>query len=179
MDINDHWVKIKEVVNSTCADKLGPKKRVHKDWVTTDSLEKIRIRREIKEQINASRTEEEKRIAKEKYSNAHRDVKNSLKKDKNAYMEELAEKAEQVAANGHMRIVYQTTRVLSGKFSKPTVPVKDAQGEPIFEQKGQTERWREHFESLLNRPPPEKPPDLLPARRDLPIDTEPPTERRN
>ena len=24
MDINDHWVKIKEVVNSTCADKLGP-----------------------------------------------------------------------------------------------------------------------------------------------------------
>ena len=28
MDINDHWVKIKEVVNSTCADKLGPKKRL-------------------------------------------------------------------------------------------------------------------------------------------------------
>ena len=60
---------------------------MHKNWVTTDSLEKIRIRREIKEQINASRTEEEKRIAKEKYSIAHRDVKSSLKKDKNAYME--------------------------------------------------------------------------------------------
>ena len=71
--------------------KLGPKKRVHKDWVTTDSLEKIKKRREIKEQINASRSEEEKRIAKENYSIARRDVKSSLKKDKNAYIEELAE----------------------------------------------------------------------------------------
>lgn len=49
MDINEHWVKIKEVVNSNCADKLGPKKRVHKDLVTTDSLEQIQIRREMKD----------------------------------------------------------------------------------------------------------------------------------
>lgn len=48
-------------------------------------------------------------------------------------MEELAEKAEQAATNEHMRIVYQTTKVLSEKFSKPTVPVKDAQREPVFE----------------------------------------------
>ena len=27
VDISYHWVKIKEVVNSSCADKLGPKKR--------------------------------------------------------------------------------------------------------------------------------------------------------
>ena len=176
MDINEHWEKVKEVVNTTCTNKLGPKKRVHKDWVTTDSLEKIKARREIKEQINASKTEAERRAAKEKYSIAHRAVKNSLKKDKNAYMEEMAERAEQAATNGHMRIVYQTTKVLSGKFSKPSVPVKDAQGNPIFEQKGQLDRWKEHFESLLNRPPPDNPPDLLPARRDLPIDIEPPTE---
>ena len=75
-----------------------------------------------------------------------------------------------------MRIVYQSTRVLAGKFSKPSVPVKDLQGNPIFGQEGQLDRWKEHFESLLNRPPPENPPDLIPARRDLPIDIEPPTE---
>ena len=32
----------------------------------------------------------------------------------------------------------------------------------------------EHFEGLLNRPPPNNPPDILPARKDLPICCEPP-----
>ena len=33
----------------------------------------------------------------------------------------------------------------------------------------------EHFESLLNRPPPIEPQEILPARNDLDINSEPPT----
>ena len=36
-------------------------------------------------------------------------------------------------------------------------------------------RWVEHFEGLLNRPPPTNPPDIIPARKDLPINCDPPT----
>ena len=46
----------------------------------------------------------------------------------------------------------------------------------IYEQEGKPNRWREHFEQLLNRPPPESPPEILPARLDLPINTNPPTK---
>ena len=46
----------------------------------------------------------------------------------------------------------------------------------MYEQEGQLNRWREHFEQLLNRPPPESPPEILPARLDLPINTNPPTK---
>ena len=46
-----------------------------------------------------------------------------------------------------------------------------------YEQEGQLNRWREHFEQLLNRPPPESPPEILPARLDLPINTNPPTKK--
>ena len=98
---------------------MGPKKDIHKEWITQESLDKIRKRRESKEEVNGSRTNEEKETAREKYSVAHKEVKESIKKDKNAFIESLAEKAEQAAANGHMRIVYQTTKTLSGKFSKP------------------------------------------------------------
>ena len=88
----------------------------------------------------------------------------------------MAEKAEQAAANGHMKIVYQVTKTIAGKYGKPSIPVKDKQGHPIFDPNGQGERWKEHFEELLNRPPPDNPPDILPARRDLDIDVEAPTK---
>ena len=88
----------------------------------------------------------------------------------------MAEKAEQAAANGHMKIVYQVTKAIAGKYGKPSIPVKDKQGHPIFDPNGQGERWKEHFEELLNRPPPENPSDILPARRDLDIDVEAPTK---
>ena len=176
MTIEEHWNGIKEVVTSTCTTVLGPKKDIHKEWITQESLDKIRKRRESKEEINGSRTNEEKETAREKYSVAHKEVKESIKKDKNAFIESLAEKAEQAAANGHMRIVYQTTKTLSGKFSKPAVPVKDKEGRSIFEQKGQCDRWKEHFNELLNRPPPENPPELLPARRDLQMVVDAPTK---
>ena len=47
----------------------------------------------------------------------------------------------------------------------------------IYEQEGQLNRWREHFEQLLNCPPPESPPEILQARLDLPINTNPPTKK--
>ena len=112
--------------------------------------------------------------AMERYGECNKEVKTSLKKDRNAYLDEMAEKAEAAAADGQMRIVYQTTRILSGKWSKPSAPVKDRDGNTVFGQEGQLDRWKEHFDSLLNRPPPENPPDILPARRDLAIDTDPP-----
>ena len=76
-----------------------------------------------------------------------------------------------------MKIVYDTTRIISGKHrTSITRPVKDKHGNHIYEQEGQLNRWQEHFEQLLNRPPPESPPEILPARLDLPIKTNPPTK---
>ncbi|GFS09274.1 hypothetical protein ElyMa_006616700 [Elysia marginata] len=73
-----------------------------------------------------------------------------------------------------MRLVQQITKTLSGKQRKPATSVKDQPGYSIFTQEGQLASWKEHFEQLLNRPPPENSPDILPARNDLPIIPEPP-----
>ena len=35
----------------------------------------------------------------------------------------------------------------------------------------QRKRWVDHFEELLNRPPPQNPPDILPAAQDLDIES--------
>ncbi|GFR82473.1 hypothetical protein ElyMa_004098700 [Elysia marginata] len=75
-----------------------------------------------------------------------------------------------------MELVHQITNTFLGKQSKPAIPVKDQQGNSIFLQEGQLARWKEHFEQRLNRPPPETPLYILPARNDLPINPEPPSK---
>ncbi|GFS06141.1 hypothetical protein ElyMa_002956900 [Elysia marginata] len=77
-----------------------------------------------------------------------------------------------------MRLVHQITKTLSGKTKQNnnTSQRPTRQGNSIFTQEGQLARWTEHFEQLLNRPPPEKLPDILPARNNLLINLEPPSK---
>ena len=173
-DVEDHWSRVKEVFQDTCEEVLGRQKFESKPWISQESMDMVKERRKLKFDVSNSRTRAEKLAASERYGDFNKEVKKSLQKDRNAYLDEMAEKAEAAAADGHMKIVYQTTRILSGKWSKPSAPVKDRDGKTVFGQEGQLDRWREHFDSLLNRPPPENPPDILPARRDLAIETDPP-----
>ncbi|CAH2252520.1 Hypothetical predicted protein [Pelobates cultripes] len=68
-----------------------------------------------------------------------------------------------------MKQLYDTTKKLSGKYSKPEQPVKDKEGKVITLLMQQMNTWSEHFEEFLNRPAPPNPPDINPANKDLPI----------
>ena len=95
-------------------------------------MELIEERRTKKNLVNESRTRLQKLKAQEEYNHIAKKVKGSLKKDKESYIDELAENAEKAASNGEMRTLYQITKTLSGKFSLPEVPVKDKEGKMIF-----------------------------------------------
>ena len=70
-----------------------------------------------------------------------------------------------------MKELYETTRKLSGKRRKNDIPVTDKNGRTLTRQEDQLNRWAEHFEELLNRPPPTKPADIPPAFYPLSIST--------
>lgn len=174
-DIEEHWSRIKESYTTTCNEVLGRKSFKHKEWIKQESLKMIDIRRQKKAMVNTSRTRSEKEKAREEYSKTAKEVKKSLKRDKEEFIAELAGNAERAAASGQLRTLYELTRNLSGKHRRAEVPVNDREGNRIPEQEKQMKRWAEYFEELLNRPPPDNPPDILPARRDLPISCDPPS----
>jgi len=68
--------------------------------------------------------------------------------DKRNYTNGLAKEAEQAADSGNMRQLYDTTRKLAGKYSKPERPVKDRQRRSITGTEQQLNRWTEHFKEL-------------------------------
>ncbi|KAK2183596.1 hypothetical protein NP493_305g00028 [Ridgeia piscesae] len=52
MDIDTQWQQIKEMWTSTCSEVLGRKKYQQKDWISTDTLDKVQVRKEKKELLN-------------------------------------------------------------------------------------------------------------------------------
>ena len=178
-DAHDLWKGTKEALTETCQEVLRPKKNQHKDWISVDTLQKIQARRLKKEAVNERRTRASKAAAQAEYTEAQKEVKRSVKKDKRDYIDSQAQEAVEAAYHVNMKDLYMTTKKLAGKYSRPERPVKDKQGQNITDSEQLLERWAEHFEELLNRPAPENPPDIAEAETDIDIDCDPPTYRRN
>ena len=176
MDIDTQWQQIKEMWTSTCSEVLGKKKYQQKDWISADTLNKVQVRKEKKGAINNSRTRAAKATAQEEYTEANRAVKNSVKTDKANFIEDLAKEAEDASAQGNMKQLYEITRKLAGKYKRTDRPIKDKNGNVLTSDEDQLKRWREHFEELLNRPPPQNPPDITPAEEVLQINCERPSK---
>ncbi|KAK2179617.1 hypothetical protein NP493_480g03044 [Ridgeia piscesae] len=62
------------------------------------------------------------------------------------------------------------------KYKRTDRPIKDKNGNVLTSDEEQLKRWREHFEELLNRPPPQNPPDITPAEEVLQIICERPSK---
>ncbi|VDP76901.1 unnamed protein product [Schistosoma curassoni] len=159
--MEDNWKSVKEALTSTYQEVLGLKKHHHKEWISIETLDKIKERKNEKTAINHSRTRAERVQAQAEYIEANKQVKESIRADKKKYMEELATTVEKAAREGNMK-------------HKPERPVKDKEGKPITENQQQRNRWLECFEELLNRPAPTNQPDIEAAHTDLPIGVDPP-----
>ncbi|VDP62961.1 unnamed protein product, partial [Schistosoma curassoni] len=54
--MEDNWKGIKEALTSTCQEVLGLKKHHHKKWISIETLDRIKERKNKKTAINNSRT---------------------------------------------------------------------------------------------------------------------------
>ena len=72
-----------------------------------------------------------------------------------------------------MQVLMPNRRKIDAKLAQSHRQVKGEQGRAIGEV-GQKKRWREHFEKLLNRYAPQKPPNIPPSETDLQIDCDEP-----
>ena len=113
-----------------------------------------------------------KTATQEQYTDANREVKDSVKTDKANFIEDLAKEAEVASAQGNMKQLYGITRTLAGKYKHTDIPIRDKNDNVLTSDGDQLKRWRGHFEELLNRPPPQNPPDIAPAEEVLQINSD-------
>jgi hypothetical protein len=91
-DTETHWQQTRKMYLDTCEEVLGKKTTKHKDWVSVDTLQRLKERKEKKEKLNTSKTRSSKAKAQEEYTQVNKEVKKSCRKDKRAHIENTSQK---------------------------------------------------------------------------------------
>ncbi|XP_035677191.1 uncharacterized protein LOC118416215 [Branchiostoma floridae] len=147
--VETSWDTITKVYSETAKKVLGHRKRKDKEWLTQETWRKIEERKVAKQKLLTSKTQQ----AKEAYRNKDKQVKRSARRDKRAFVEDLATEAEQAATRGELSTVYRITKKLCNQSSASSVPIKDKQGKLLTSEREQTARWAQHFEEVLSESP--------------------------
>ena len=108
-----------------------------------------------------------------------KDVKKRCREDRNKYILEKTKEAEEAAVSGDSKTLFHIVKELAGKTKMQTLPIKMSSGQITKTHDEQVQRWREHFEGVLNCPEPTvqfEASDMLHESEVLDIDTEAITE---
>ena len=161
------WESTKQAWKSTCEEVLGKRSRTQKEWLTVATMRVVDKRREKKAELNMAKTRALKARLSGEHTALNKEVKRSARRDRREHVERMTQDAEDAAGRGDMRELYQITKRLAGKKSTQPQHVLSKDGENLTSPKEQLERWREHFQDLLNRPLPLNPADIPQAHRTL------------
>ena len=108
-DVNEDWNDIRDMYIETCEEVLGKVERNRKESLTDHTCRKIEERRQLKADVDRARTRLEKGNARQKYRIKGRQIKEACRRDKRAYINQVATDAEEAASKGDRNRLYQTT----------------------------------------------------------------------
>ncbi|KAI5729125.1 hypothetical protein M8J77_025799 [Diaphorina citri] len=147
--VEDRWAKVKTVIKETSEQKLGYKTKTKKPWVSNITNIKIEERRQLKKLRDEAKTRDQKTRANKEYNDKNREVKKSFRNDKRKWAENLAQEAQRAANTGNIKELYNTTKKLANKQFRSKKPIKDKNGNAMFNEKDQIKRWQEYFKELF------------------------------
>ena len=151
------WQEFENAYKETAKETLGYKQKGQKPWISKKSWELVEERRKQKNAVEQTKSDRIKQNLKDDYKRMDKEVKKSMRRDKRRWAENLATEAEEAAGNGRMKKLYEITKTLSNDKRKAINTVKDKHGNLLTEDSARKNRWREHFEEILNRPVPDDP----------------------
>ena len=126
----------------------------------TDTWKTIDERKETKKKFNDTESQRIKNQLHTRYSTLDKEVKGKTKADKRAFIENLADEAETAAQMQHMATLYKITNTLARGFKNGDIPMKDADGVVITSVEEQTQLWKTHLETILNKEAPREVEDI-------------------
>ena len=162
-----------QVLTETSKALLGYRKNRKEEWIKTDTWKTIDERKETRKKINDTKSQRIKEQLHTRYSTLDKEVKRKTKADKRAFIENLADEAETAAQM--QNTLYNITKALAGGFKNSDIPMKDAYGMVITSVEKQTQLWRTHFETILNKEAPREVEDIPERDEDLLVNMDPPT----
>ena len=156
--IDASWDSLKRLWTKASEEIHRRKKQQSKAWISKHTISKVILKRSKKDNFNGTRNKLGREKAHAEYTEANKDAKKSVRKDKRKFVDVPAKEAESAARQHNVKALYDTTKQLSRKFEATNHQIRNLNGHLLTTTEEQHKRWVEHFQQLLNRPPPMEPP---------------------
>ena len=137
------WSRVCYSLHAAAEVTLGQRRSKRHPWISEGTLNLITQRRNTNDTDRLLR----------------RDIKRSLVADKDAYWNQIADAMEHASAVGDSKKLFHIIKCSSKSKSGVSDTIKDKNGVLIETAEAKVERWKEHFDELLNRAPPTDPID--------------------
>jgi hypothetical protein len=132
-------------LTETASEILGRHRPVKKPWVTADVLELCDKRRELKKKKNNNA------IWAAQYKTANKEVKKSMKKAKEIWIEEQCKDIEDNLKRNNSKAAYQLVKDLTSTKQGRVTSLQDKDGNCLSEQQDILLRWTEYCSELYNQ----------------------------
>ncbi|KAL0192339.1 hypothetical protein M9458_010635, partial [Cirrhinus mrigala] len=150
-DVDEEEQKIAEaIINSPCP-LCPPIQCRTQPWISEECLDLVAAWKKAK------------RVDFERYRQLNRDIRKMMKRDREAYWDQVAHDLEEAASRHEYRTLYRTLRGLSGKSKSTNDNIKKADGTFVCSTAERLQRWKEFFDGLYNHDPPQGPPAAPPV----------------
>jgi len=144
------WDIFQDQIKTAAEEVVGFRVRPRKSWLSADTMELLNQRLEAANSAGVRAFEISGQLQK--------DLDASMRRDLHDLWDRRAESMEAAASVNDMRKLFQLMRRAAGKSSSAiSETIKDISGNTICDLEDRTARWAEHFNLLLNRPPPADP----------------------
>jgi hypothetical protein len=146
------WNSLKEAYRQVGDNLVGMMPKGYKAWMSDGTWAEIEERKKLKAEINVKAPNKTSEIneLEGRYRLKQKQVQRSVRRDRRRYLAELATQAETAATNGDSGTVYKITKTLSGRSTTTQHPVKRQDGTLLTTPEEEINRWKEHFQSVLN-----------------------------
>jgi len=161
------WETYRDRLIQVTEKHLGLAMLARKDWISSASRQLIQDKR----QRLLAELEVYKRLQKE--------CRAALRRDRQCWADEMAEEAEIALQRGELKDAFANFRWLRSVAPWFSSPISGTDRLLLSDKASKNNRWREHYEKLLNRVPPPAVTglDLQPGPPDPSVDSSPPMEQ--
>jgi len=151
------WKKFRDTIFCTAKEVVGIRRgKPNEQWISGNTWSAIDERRDLKkvrDQLLSEANEERVREAQMAYSEKDKEVKQRCKRDKKDWLDKKATEAEEAARRNDSKKLYRVIKELSGR--RPQIPpIKLSDNTTAKSEKEQTDRWKQHFQTVFSCPPP-------------------------
>ena len=151
-DVESFWAALRDTVYTTSADVLGFPKRSHQDWFDENDTEIQPLLDNLHSSHKLWMNCKTSNSLKQSYLRLKAEVQRKLRAMKNAWWDKKSTELQEAADRKDSKAFNQILKSVYGPRSNGTSPMLDTDGQTLITDKAKVlDRWRTHFEELLNR----------------------------